>query len=71
MANMRKIYFQELIKDCREICDEMGIEPKDQNAVIVALVFSDSLNGIRKALLTPNYIVAQQALRNAPGSSQY
>lgn len=71
MSAMRKEYFRDLLKDCQEICAEMGIDTKDQNAVIAALVQSDSVNGIRKALLTPNYIVAQSGARNAPGTNQY
>lgn len=74
MSAMRKEYFKDLIRDAQEVCEEMGIEPEDQAAVIAALVQSDSLNGLRKAILTPNYIVAQGAIRNhaaTPQGQQY
>ena len=55
MSAMRKEYFRDLLKDCQEICKEMGVEPEDQGPVIAALVQSDSLNGLRKALLSSGF----------------
>ena len=51
MAFARIEYFKELLSDCLDAVDAIGI-PEDQRAVvIVALIQSDSLNGLRKALL--------------------
>ena len=70
MSAMRQEYFKDLLRDCMEVCEEMGIEPEDQGPVIAALVQSDSLNGLRKAMLSPGYILAQNAMRNyAPAQS--
>lgn len=71
MSAMRKEYFRDLLRDCLDICEEMEIDPEDQGAVIAALIQSDSTNGLRKALLTPNYIVAQQAPRQTQVNAQY
>ena len=71
MSGMRQEYFADVLNDCIAVCKKHGIEPEDQAVVIAALIFSDSVNGIRKALLTPNYIVAQHAQRQAPSTSQY
>lgn len=69
MSGMRQEYFNDLLNDCVAVCEQRGIEQEDQAIVIAALILSDSLNGIRKAMLTPNYIV-QQAPRQGPGPRQ-
>lgn len=71
MSAMRREYFKDVLEDALAVCEEIGIEPEDQGAVIAALIQSDSLNGLRKALLTPNYILAQNAARQAPAPTQY
>ena len=71
MSGMRQEYFADVLNDGIAVCEKLGIEREDQALVIAALIFSDSVNGIRKALLTPNYIVAQHAQRPAPSTSQY
>ena len=58
MSGMRQQYFLELIKDAQEVCKQTDIDPEDQAIVVAALVFSDSLNGIRKAMLTPTWLMA-------------
>ena len=58
VSGMRQQYFIELIRDAREVCKQTEIAPEDQGLVIAALVFSDSLNGIRKAMLTPTWLMA-------------
>ena len=47
----RFAYFDDLLKDCLHVVDAVGIPPEHQGAVIAALIQSDSLNGLRKALL--------------------
>ena len=63
MSAMRREYFKDLLKDCMEVCQEMGIEPEDQAVVIAALVESDSLNGVRKAMKTPAFLLSSNARR--------
>lgn len=70
MSTMRREYFKDVLQDARQVCEELGIEPEDQGAVIAALIQSDSLNGLRKAILTPNYIVAQNGARNFAATPQ-
>ena len=70
MSGMRQEYFADVLNDCIAVCEKHGIEPEDQAVVIAALIFSDSVNGIRKALLTPNYIVAQNGARNFAATPQ-
>lgn len=47
----RQEYFDDLLKDCIEATQRAGVQPEDEGAVVAALVLSDSLNGLRKALL--------------------
>jgi len=47
----RSDYFKDLIVDAVEAVDELGIPADQQGAIIAALIQSDSLNGVRKALL--------------------
>lgn len=47
----RSDYFKDLIVDAVEAVDELGIPADQQGAIIAALIESDSLNGVRKALL--------------------
>jgi hypothetical protein len=44
-------YFDDLLRDCLRAVVDIGIPPQHQNVVIAALIQSDSLNGLRKALL--------------------
>lgn len=64
MSSMRQEYFVDLLKDCKEVCEREGVEPEDQGIVTAALIFSDSLNGLRKALMTPAFVLAQQSRRD-------
>lgn len=57
MSGLRQQYFNELLRDCQEACKTNNVDADDQAIIIAALIFSDSLNGLRKAILTPNYIV--------------
>lgn len=66
MSGLRREYFADVLNDAKEACEAAGIEPEDQGPAIAALVLSDSLNGLRKAMLTPQYILAQHAARNGP-----
>ena len=47
----RSDYFKDLIVDAVGAVDELGIPADQQGAIIAALIESDSLNGVRKALL--------------------
>lgn len=75
MSGLRREYMKDVLQDALAVCEDVGIPLEDQGVVIAALIQSDSYNGIRKAMLTPNYVVAQQAVRNyAPtpqGSQSY
>jgi hypothetical protein len=44
-------YFKDLLADCVQAVDEMGIVEEHQGVVIAALIQSDCYNGIRKAML--------------------
>lgn len=65
MSGLRREYFADLLGDAKAACEAAGIHPEDQGPVIAGLILSDSLNGLRKAMLTPQYILAQHAARNA------
>jgi len=58
----RKIYFDDLLKDCLEAVIEADIPEDQQPAVIAALIQSDSLNGLRKALLQNGTTAYAQAI---------
>jgi hypothetical protein len=45
----RAEYFKDLVGDCEIAVQEFPV--KDQSAIIAALIISDSINGLRKALL--------------------
>ena len=49
--NSRAEYFKDLLVDCLDAVDEVGIGEDQQGAVIAALIQSDSYNGLRKAVL--------------------
>lgn len=53
----RHEYFKSLVADCQDVVDELNVEPQDKAMVMAALILSDSFNGIRKAVLTPNFVV--------------
>ena len=47
----RKVYFDDLLGDCLEAVIEADIPAEQQPTVIAAMILSDSLNGLRKAML--------------------
>ena len=49
--NSRAEYFKDLLVDCINAVDEIGVAPEQQGIVIAALIQSDSYNGMRKAML--------------------
>lgn len=49
--NARREYLQDLLTDCLDAVDGVGMAEEDKPIVVAALVLSDSLNGLRKALL--------------------
>lgn len=51
MTSARQAYFSDLLNDCIDAVNEAGIPTEKQAVVIAALIQSDSLNGMRKALL--------------------
>ena len=58
--NSRAEYFKDLLVDCVEAVDEIGITEDQQGVVIAALIQSDSYNGLRKAMLqatSPTFIM--------------
>lgn len=56
----RQEYFVGLLDDCLKAAREAGVQEEDEGRVVAALVLSDSLNGLRKALLQVDL------LRSAP-----
>ena len=61
MSNARTEYLKDLIKDCKTACEAEGIDEQDQGVVIASMILSDSLNGLRKALLTPAFVNARRS----------
>lgn len=49
--NARKLYFDDLLNDCIDAADAAEVPEEHQPAIVAALVLSDSLNGLRKALI--------------------
>lgn len=47
----RQDYFDDLLNDCIEAAVRAGFQPSEAAVVIAALILSDSLNGLRKAML--------------------
>jgi hypothetical protein len=44
-------YFDDLLRDCLKACIDVGIPEIYAGPIVAALIQSDSLNGLRKALL--------------------
>ena len=49
--NSRSEYFKDLIADCIQAVDEIGVTEEYRGTIIAALIQSDSYNGMRKAML--------------------
>ena len=47
----RLAYFDDLLQDCLRAVHDVGIPEEPHGVVIAALIQSDSLNGLRKAML--------------------
>ena len=47
----RLSYFDDLVRDCWQAVNDVGIPEEHHGVVIAALIQSDSLNGLRKAML--------------------
>lgn len=71
MSASRREYLKDLLNDAMQVCEEVGLDPEDQGPVIASLILSDSLNGLRKALLTPHFVLAQQAAARAELAQQF
>lgn len=73
MSGLRREYMKDVLSDARAVCEEMGIKPEDQGVVIAALIQSDSFNGVRKAMMTPNYFVSRNGVARdqTPGPQMY
>lgn len=61
MSNARTEYWKDVIKDCKAACDAENIDVEDQGVVIASMILSDSLNGLRKAILTPAFVAARRS----------
>ena len=48
----RQEYFDDLLNDCKEALERADLEPEDEGLVIAAMILSDAINGLRKAILT-------------------
>lgn len=60
MSLARTEYLRDLLQDCKLACEQEGIHVDDQGVVIAAMILSDSINGLRKALLTPAFVNARR-----------
>ena len=49
--NSRTDYFSDLLSDCVQAVEALGIDEEHHGVVIAALIQSDSYNGLRKAML--------------------
>jgi hypothetical protein len=49
--NARKLYFDDLLNDCFDAADAAEVPEEHQPAIVAALILSDSLNGLRKAMV--------------------
>lgn len=49
--NARREYLEDLLKDCVEVAQHQSVPESSRGTVIAALILSDSLNGLRKAIL--------------------
>lgn len=52
MSLSRTEYFRDLLEDCYTAARQCRIAPEDEATVVAAMIQSDSLNGLRKALLS-------------------
>ena len=58
--NSRSEYFKDLIADCIQAVDEIGVSEEHRGTIIAALIQSDSYNGLRKATLqamSPTFVM--------------
>lgn len=60
MSGARMDYLKDLLQDCQAVVKEAGVEEKDAATVVAALIFSDSINGLRKAYLMHNGLQLEQ-----------
>jgi hypothetical protein len=51
MTIARAEYFKDVLTDAEIALEQVGYDPKKHAPLLVALVLSDSFNGIRKAVL--------------------
>lgn len=65
MSGSRMDYLKDLLQDCRQVVEEAGVHEKDAAMVVAALIFSDSINGLRKAYLMHNGFAHQLEQRRA------
>lgn len=47
----RAEYFEDLLRQCKQLLQNAEIPEEDEGIVMAALIISDGLNGLRKALL--------------------
>lgn len=52
MFGSRTDYLKDLLRDCYEVVEAQKVHPEDVGAVVAALVISDGINGLRKAMLS-------------------
>lgn len=68
--NVRQAYYADLIADCKGACDQHDIHPDDQATIISAMIVSDAVNGLRKALLGRDHGGSPANLRaRSPGAA--
>ena len=52
MFGSRTDYLADLLRDCYDVVQRQKVPLEDQGLVVAALVISDGINGVRKALLS-------------------
>ena len=52
MFGSRTDYLADLLRDCYEVVNRQNVHPDDQGVIVAALVVSDGINGLRKAMLS-------------------
>lgn len=52
MSLSRTDYFVDLLEDCYNAVRQLKVPAQDEAVIVAAMIQSDSLNGLRKALLS-------------------
>ena len=56
----RQEYFDDLLNDCKDAIAKADLEPEDEGMVMAAMILSDAINGLRKAILQQQKVGGRQ-----------